>query len=407
MEISRVLQLVHDRTGKIIKKSDIGLIQYRIRWKGKTVYISTGIHVKKNQWDKRTQTITKHTEADELNARFIQKRRELKTYLYDDDNRSIEQVKNFVKGHTSRLADYLDNYLSSIKNKRAASTVTNYDITIRKIKKWRPGATLKEVDRTFVKAFEKHLFSLTAEKKTTTLSRGTISRIMSEFKTMITEAVEDELIEKDPFRKYDKIKIKNKDRKKAPLLTDMDIERLEKLILVEENEKLEKFKEVFLFSCFTFLPFADLKSLRVSHVSKKIEEFKGTEQQVIRIRKTRVKSDRFGKEFFLPLTKMPTGPKAIPILLKHMKGKSSTALIFPFVSHLETYHRALRKIAIKAGVSVVPTSHSGRQYCSKWYKHYTRLTNDEIGKMSCQSSKVVATYAGNENNRLEYALEQM
>jgi len=61
------IKAVFDRKGEADAKNKRGLVQIRITYKGKSAYVSTGVKLLKNQWDKGKECVKNSLQADEYN----------------------------------------------------------------------------------------------------------------------------------------------------------------------------------------------------------------------------------------------------------------------------------------------------------------------------------------------------
>jgi site-specific recombinase XerD len=148
------------------------------------------------------------------------------------------------------------------KGQYRKSTLTKYQTTERHLKaflEWRangPDILLKDLRFEFAKNFE---FFEQTEKG---LSINSSGKMIKNLKKVVTDCVNKDWLEKNPFLSY---KVKHVDPK-IPHLT------VEELKLIEEKEilieRLSLVRDMFLFSCYTGFAYIDVANLTLSHIKE-------------------------------------------------------------------------------------------------------------------------------------------
>ena len=147
-------------------------------------------------------------------------------------------------------------------------------------------------------------------------------------------------------------------------LTEYELAQIEELRLEGKDKVLEKWRRLFLFTCYTGLRFGDATNLRESDL-----EFTDSKEGTLLY----LKAEKTDKTNFLPLGKLFCHPEGglskperiIKSVMDHPKYRPGQRL-FPF-NHVQSYNRALKKM-IK-GLDMRPvifeklTSHVGRKTC--------------------------------------------
>lgn len=391
-------------------------LQIRFTKDGKSLYSNTGIKLTKGQWIKKYDFVRNHPNEKAINDRIAKIKGNLDAYILDNPYCTKEVLKGHFEDIGQNLLDFIQKEESKRKLKKGSAN--NTKSLIHHLKGFGEIPSIKEVDKSFVLRFTDHLHAVRNHYTGQPLKKSTVRNVLSRLKFFTDKAVGQDKIEKNPFRASEPIIVKKAHKEKAYALSNEELKLFEEMTFEEERQQLEEMKagiakrnfqkridqfqyskDIFLFSCYTFLPFSDLLDLDI----KKHVHYtpKG-----IKVEKNRVKVDF--KKFILPLysDKMPTGKKALPILLSYM-GERKTGKVFQGMPTYFQYRRALIYISNKLGFKEVLKTHSGRQTAIKWYKENTTLSDLIIGLMSCQTEKMVAEYAGNDESRLLNALENL
>jgi site-specific recombinase XerD len=117
-----------------------------------------------------------------------------------------------------------------------------------------PDLPIRSIDHGFIEGFEYYL------KTERNCSHNTAVKYITNFKKIVRIAFANDWIQKDPFLNW-KGRLKIVDRE---FLSELEIQRmLEKEI---KNTRLDQVKDIFLFSCFTGLAYADVKKLSKGNV---------------------------------------------------------------------------------------------------------------------------------------------
>lgn len=160
------------------------------------------------------------------------------------------------------LVEALDYQINNLKarvgNDIAPDTVKKYETIKRKvldymdIKLGREDMLLSELSRKFIYEFDAFLRT---EKK---LSHNAIAKNIQQLKRVITVAVQNEWLPKDPFTHYT---CSPKETERG-FLTSEGLTRLEQTVL---SDKLKKVRDLFLFCCYTGLAYTDVSKLSKDH----------------------------------------------------------------------------------------------------------------------------------------------
>ena len=325
-------------------------IYCKIVLKEKKQQFSTGIYLPTNQWDKDSQRAKGIDDEAQLINRKLQEIYSqlvrLEKQLYDEGEAiNLNTIYNRFKGKE------VQETLFSLYNDRLSimNTLVGKEYTLSTIKKFKEvcvhvqsftkqhyGADdvpLKLVSFNFVKSFEEYLL----EKG---LKPITINKIIQRLKQITNYAFRCNLILKDPFVNYKPLK----EKKELVFLTAEELEKLETYDFA--NHKLEKVKDLYLFSVYSGLAYHEVCELNKRHLMK---GFDGKTW----IKMTRQKT---GREFFIPLL-----PQAEAILKKYEDyTEKSAGHLLPIISNAKI-NVFLKEIAAIVGIEKNLTHHTARK----------------------------------------------
>ena len=162
-----------------------------------------------------------------------------------NDRRGILAV---FKGHNSRMADLVGQEYSPRTLQRLETTITHTRSFITwKFKKG--DIDIRELDYTFINDFA---FWLKSEQK---CSHNSAMKYLSNFKKIVSHCVCSKRLQHDPFADF---KLSKKEVIKE-ILKDAELEAI--AIKSFNSERLNLVRDIFLFSCYTGLAYADIKNL--------------------------------------------------------------------------------------------------------------------------------------------------
>lgn len=192
---------------------------------------------------------------------------------------------------------------------------------------------VQDVDHKFISGFEYFL------KSVRNCAHNTSIKYITNFKKIIRIAYANGWIEKDPFMSWNsKLKIIDRD-----FLTKEEMQ-----LILEKSfniERLEQVKDVFLFSCFTGLAYADVKKLKANDVVIGIDG-----ERWIKTYRTKTKTR----------SNIPILPIANLIINKYYSNKEKIeGLLLPVLSNQKT-NAYLKEIANLCGINKNLTFHLAR-----------------------------------------------
>jgi len=273
--------------------------------------------------------------------------------IFDDHNKMVEKLvgKDFAPGTLERY-------------KTARMHVYKYLLLEYKTQ----DIPITKVDLKFINGFEYYL------KTERDCSHNTTVKYITNFKKIIRIAKANEWIEKDPFYNW-KSRLKIIDRE---FLTELE---LQKLIDKEfENERLDRIKDFFLFSCFTGLAYADVKKLKQNDIIIGIDGEKWID---ISRKKTDTKSK-------VPLL---TIPKIIIEKYKEHPMVINREMVLPMPSN-QKMNAYLKEIADVTGIKKNLTYHLARHTFATTVTLSNGVPMESVSKMlGHKSIKTTQHYA--------------
>ena len=216
---------------------------------------------------------------------------------------TANELKNRMLGKTEKVRTLLSIFhdhnekIAALAGKEyARGTVGRYEIALRHTEnyiKWKykiSDIDVKKIDHEFVVNFD---FYLRSERK---CANNSAVKYIKNFGKIIRICLASGWLEKDPFMNY-KAKVKRIDRS---FLSQEEIQCISDKIL--NNDRLGQVKDIFLFSCFTGLAYADVSKLTKNEIVKGIDG-------EMWIYTTRRKTDT--------ISRIPLLPSAMSIMAKY------------------------------------------------------------------------------------------
>lgn len=233
------------------------------------------------------------------------------------------------------IFDFLDKYIKDNEPNRAKGSLQVYKSLKTHLQNYeaakRTKVRLEKMDTSFMRSFQNFLIKWEKKnentKRVTTLNNVTIAKQLSSIKTVLAYAKAEGIEVKGNYKDFS---IK-KQKLEVVALTEREFQSLINLDL-SKNERLDRVRDLFCFSCVTGLRYSDLKQLQHDHIGK-------TEIQIT-VTKT--------KE---PL-KIPLNRYSLEILAKYKKESKP----LPIISNqrLNEYLKELCKLAeINSPIEIV------------------------------------------------------
>jgi len=280
-------------------------------------------------------------QLDEIRASALSHYRELSAVR---ENVTAEDVKNLLLGMASgqeTLLSYFrthnENFDKRIGVNRKPGAEKGYWQALNHLTKF-----LKEkyklsdipfsaLDRSFMDKFDLYL------KVDRRLAPGTIVIYATRLGTIIGEAITEGIITKNPFAGYEP----ERPERRQKYLTREELDKLMTTPLTKPKHYL--IRDLFLFSCYTGIPYCDMCKLSDEDIST-------SEDNVVWIKTFREKT---GMDYEIPLLELPLQ------ILERYRGKASGGRLLPMYPNGEL-NRELKQIVRICGITRRVTWHSGR-----------------------------------------------
>ena len=256
------------------KKDGTAPIVARITINGKKTHFNTKQFIKPNDWNvELNRAKGRHAEARAINTVLD----EIKNSLYNAYNNltkkevtvTAEMVKNTFLGigiEQYFLLELFEECNTLLKKQigitKSKATYQKAEVCKRHLSNYlkteykRNDIDLREINHSFIVGFETFL------NVQCTCNANTTAKFIQKFKSIVLTAQKNGWIQTDPFANY-RITIKKVDR---GYLNDDELKRIMQKSF--GSERLERIRDIFIFSCYTGLAYIDIKNLRQEHITK-------------------------------------------------------------------------------------------------------------------------------------------
>ena len=271
-----------------------------------------------------------------------------------------QQIIDFVKSGFAikqyMLYELFDDFLriekSKIGHEIQDSTYYKYCLVVERFKQAVPNKPINQVSHSDVLDFKYHLLNVAK------LCTGTLSGYLTKAKTIFAYAIDNDLIQRNPFRQ---LKIQKEEVEINPLTK----EELSRIIQKDFRiKRLNQVRDCFVFACYTALAYSDLASISIDDIK--------VQNGVHFIQKNRIKT---GVQYTIPLNDI-----AMEILQRYNYQ-------LPVLTN-QRYNSYLKEIADICGIDKKLTSHLARHTAA------TLMLNSGI------SIDVVAKILGHRNTAM-------
>ncbi|HTN00199.1 MAG TPA: site-specific integrase [Pedobacter sp.] len=188
----------------------------------------------------------------------------------------VDTYKGSAKQTTKKEApkdyifDFLDKYIQDNEPNRAKGSLQVYKSLKKHLQNYQNDKRTKvrfdKMDTSFMRSFQNYLIQWNETnpntKRVNTLNNVTIAKQLSSIKTVLTYAKREGVEVKGNYKDFS---IK-KQKLEVIALTERELMRLINLDL-SQNERLDRVRDLFVFSAVTGLRYSDLKQLKHEHVS--------------------------------------------------------------------------------------------------------------------------------------------
>jgi site-specific recombinase XerD len=318
--------VVYNRANRLNKRGE-GLIHILAYLKKKSVYFTTHVYVKPNQF--KDGLVVNHPNAESINYYLGKMKQDIENIELDYFKKGVvptlPMIKTAVKEHLAPSAKFIDFGVKAVTSSdRKKGTIDGYKTLFNNLQKFKKDVLISDIDYNFIVKYDNWM-------KDSNIKHNTRIGRLRQLKALMNEALKREIITKNPF---DRFKIPNMINKKG-YVTEEQLKLIENL-----DTKHIYVRDAFLFCCYCGLRISDLMTLTSEHIKDGW------------IHKKMIKT---GFEVHIPISKVFDG-KAIDIINKYGKIEN---LINKLGKNNEV-NKALKSIFTDTGVPTTYTFHTSR-----------------------------------------------
>ncbi|MFC4738968.1 site-specific integrase [Flavobacterium ponti] len=320
----------------------------RITFQGKRKPFSTGIFIDPAKWSNTLQEDIPIDDEDsqintelsliknEINQAFlflkIQKKQFDVEDIYlkykGDDIKTAKTLMEVFTLHNTKMESLINiEYKKATYSKFIEAKQQVEDFIMHQNKK--KNILLEDITLKFLHDFD---YYLKTEKN---FKQITINKSIQRVKKIIKLAISEGFLTTDPFIQYKPKKVINN----VVYLTPEELSKLENHVFYQP--RLDQVRDLFIFCCYTGLPYQEMSTLKKKNIVKKFDN-----KLWIEIYRQKTK-----KQLSVPLL-----PKAILILKKYQESKN----ILPIISN-QKFNSYIKEIAVIVGIEKKLTHHIARK----------------------------------------------
>jgi len=334
------------------KEEDTRFIYVKITVDGKAVELSTKRRCELSRWNAHSGRANGTKEAaKELNQYLDSFEQHVfhvkRTLNYSDLPISAQGIKNILTGNIEKPKKILEIFAEHNAQMKAlegidfaTGTIDRYNVSLehtRAFIRWKYKAEdkyIKELDHEFI---SQYAFWLKTVRK---CNHNSTMKYLANFKKVVLICVKNRWLPGDPFANF---KLTRKPVERAAL-TEAELVRIIERKFI--SERLDIVRDVFVFSCYTGLAYADVRNLRRSDIKKGVDN---KEWIFINRQKTNSPSN-------LPV--LSEARRIISNYRKHPKCAES-GLVLPVLTN-QKMNAYLKEIADLCGIKMELTFHIAR-----------------------------------------------
>ena len=316
-------------------------IEVRAYLSGKRKYFPTAIYITPAQWDKKHSRIKATAENGvQLQKQITDFMIKLERYELERRNAgkpfTLEYLTDCLQGKDFKyFTDFMKYEIDNDKTNAKATTIGK-TTTYKAFKAFKENILFDEMNFELLKDFENYLIGKG-------LGANTRNKYFRHIRAFVNLAIDKEYLNlnKYPFRKFHA----KTEQTTREFLSPEDTQSIENLKFTPENKHLEKVRDMFMFACYTGLRFSDINAVSKDCLT--------TQDGNLWLSLTMQKTTQNIK---LPLYLLHNG-KPIQLLEKYTQPDQK--YFFDELTNQYT-NRALKEIAVLAGVTKTVTFHTAR-----------------------------------------------
>ena len=335
---------------------------------------ATGQFVNSNNWNSKQQLIKlPELDSDYINSQLsLIKTKINRAFLMlqvQENDFTIEDIYSLYKGVKTakeyNVIEFFERYLKRLK------TLVNIDIKqvtwnkhfyvkedVKRFIKWKYNTSdfpLNKIEANFITELDYYF------KTQQNLKQITINKKIQRFRKIIKAAVAENYLDKDPFTLYKSKTV----RIEVVFLSPEELQQLEDFEFTQL--RLQFVKDLFIFCCYTGLPYKELMNLKQSNIVKGFDDNLWI----------KMKREKTSKELSIPLL-----PKALDILRKY---SNKDDYVFPKISN-QRYNSYLKEIAAIVGIEKRLTTHIARKTFASTILLYNDIPMEIVSELLGHSS---------------------
>ncbi|WP_338732144.1 site-specific integrase [Mangrovimonas cancribranchiae] len=387
-----------------IRKDNKASLVCRLTYNKKRKVFSTGQFVNPSYWNSKKQQVKPPApNRDEINTQLsLIKTKINRAFLMlqvQEYSFTVDDVYRLYKGEKlekeHNVVEYFEVYLNKLKTlvgkdiKQVTWNKYSYvKMDIKSFIKWKYKTNdipLKKLEPNFLTELE-YYFKVVKEIK-----QITINKKLQRFRKIVKVAVSEHYLEKDPFLLYKAKRIK----KDIVFLDNEELQALENHTF--SQERLNRVKNMFLFSCYTGLAYKEVVNLKRKNI---VLGFDGN----LWIEMTRQKTN---KKLSIPLLEQALA------IIKLTRQNNSKEEVFSCISN-QKYNSYLKEVADIVGIDKRLTTHVARRTFASTVLLFNNVPMEIVSKLLGHSSikvtqdsyaQVVNKQVSNEFNKLKNKLK--
>lgn len=350
-------------------------LQCRLTYNNLRKTFSTGLFINPNYWNSKKQKVLRGAEQSKfittqlsliktnLNQAFLLL--QIQKQKFDvDDIYKVYKGENLIED--TMIVEYFNVFLKKLKNlvgiDLEQTTLDKYDNVCEHIEdfiKWKfkkKDILISVIESSFLDDFEYYLKTEKFQQQIT------VNKIIQRFKRVVKEALNEKIIDRNPFLLHKPKKVK----KMVVFLSIDELKSLEEHKFVQN--RLELVRDCFIFCCYTGLAYNEMANLTSKEIVKEFDN-------QLWIKTIRKKTSK--------LVSIPLLPKALKIIDKYSQAHQEKLL--PIISN-QKFNSYLKEIVEIVGIDKRLTHHTARKTFASTVLLYNNVPMEIVSELLGHSS---------------------